>query len=267
MQSDIRDEYFMCDAREFYRLASKVEPGCFFNHYLSEYIDSQQQYCILDVGAGAFVIAKHIANLLPESKVYAIDSDYLKVTKALENAPKNIEIQHASAYKIPHANNLFDMVFARFLFEYLEEPQKVLQEMIRVCKPGGKVMVQDLDGQIINHYPEDEVLQAETKAIIEYLSEQGFDIHAGRKLYNFAYNNGLKNIKTTLEPYHFFAGKIDDKNYMLWDLKLDIALPQVAKALGSMEKAKDYKKRYLEHLLREDVFSFSTVITVTGSKY
>jgi hypothetical protein len=49
-------------------------------------------------------------------------------------------------------------------------------------------------------------------------------------------------------------------------LKVAIALPQVARVLGSDTAAKEYGKRFIEYLCRPDTLTYSNVFTVTGEK-
>ena len=41
----------------------------------------------------------------------------------------------------PFGSNTFDEVYSRNLFEHLRNPSMVLREMVRVCRPGGRVVV------------------------------------------------------------------------------------------------------------------------------
>jgi hypothetical protein len=49
-------------------------------------------------------------------------------------------------------------------------------------------------------------------------------------------------------------------------LKVEIALPQIARVLGSEDAAKDYGRRFIEYLCRPDTLTYSNVFTVTGQK-
>src|SRR5256885_13262071 len=57
-------------------------------------------------------------------------------------------------------SNSFDLVYCRMLLQYLREKEQAVAEMTRVCKPGGTVLLQDLDGQLLWHYPEDPGVQS-----------------------------------------------------------------------------------------------------------
>ena len=51
------------------------------------------------------------------------------------------EFHLASLNKMPFEDNSFDVVFSEYVFEHLEEPDGAFQEIRRVLKPGGKLLV------------------------------------------------------------------------------------------------------------------------------
>jgi SAM-dependent methyltransferase len=48
----------------------------------------------------------------------------------------------ASAFDLPFPDNSFDLVFCSHVIEHLVDPQAVLSELTRVCRPGGYVYVE-----------------------------------------------------------------------------------------------------------------------------
>jgi len=51
-----------------------------------------------------------------------------------------------------------------------------------------------------------------------------------------------------------------------WELKLEIARPQLAWVLGSEGEAEEQSRAFLEYLRRPDTLTYSTVFTVAGKK-
>jgi SAM-dependent methyltransferase len=61
-----------------------------------------------------------------------------------EKGLRNVSWQQGDVYSLPFAPAHFSIVSSRFAFHHLQEPLKALQEMKRVCKPGGRVVVADM---------------------------------------------------------------------------------------------------------------------------
>jgi SAM-dependent methyltransferase len=177
-----------------------------------------------------------------------------------------LKFVQADAYALPFPSNSFDLVYSRMLFEYLADRHQAIAEMVRVCRPGGTVLIQDLDGQLLWNYPEDPVLQGGIERVVAGLATTGFDPFVGRKLFTLAHRAGLTNIHVQVECYHLIAGEISPDILKQWELKLDIAVPQVARILGGEEAAKEQTRRFLEYLGRPDTLTYSNVFTVTAQK-
>jgi len=258
--------YLMEDPREASRLTEKVDAPEFISKYLKEYINSDTNE-ILDIGCGPAEIDSCLGLQYPAIQITGIDISTERIKQATHNIERipNIRIINADAVQLPFEDNSFDLIFCRFLLEYLPDKIAAIKEMKRVCRPGGRVMLQDLDGQLISMYPEFPN-PIELKIILDHLAETGFDPFVGRKLYYLSRLANLQVIKVQIEPYHVIAGTIDAKGYKAWELKLDIALPQIAKALGGNEKAIAFKKAYLDYLLGKDTFSYSTIFTIVSEK-
>ena len=265
--TNLASNYIMEDPREPKRLSTKVDAKQWVQQYLN--FDKTATFSVLDVGCGSGDIANAIANQYPNATVVGIDFSKAKIAFA-KNAfqqTQNLAFVLGNAFEMAFKNNTYDLVLSRFLFEYLKEPQQLLKEMQRVCKVGGTIMVQDLDGQMLWHYPKQEALELKINKVTDYLAKQtGFDPFVGRKLYSYFYQEKLSDIKVNISPYHLFPGKIDAKNYKLWELKLDIILPKITEALGSKEKAIKLKQAFLDYLLNEETLTYSNLFTVSGMK-
>ncbi|PYT67495.1 MAG: hypothetical protein DMG39_23780, partial [Acidobacteria bacterium] len=170
------------------------------------------------------------------------------------------------AQAMPFPSDSFDLVYSRMLLQYLREKEKAVAEMARVCRPGGIVLLQDLDGQLLWHYPEDARVQGAVEKVLASLAPTGFDPFVGRKVFWLAQKAGLKKLDVQVECYHLIAGAVEQRILRQWELKLDIAKSQMAKALGSKEEAEEQIQRFLEYLCRPDTLTYSVQFTVTGEK-
>jgi ubiquinone/menaquinone biosynthesis C-methylase UbiE len=261
-----KQTYLMEDPREGERLVSKVDAVQWVAKYLqTEFRDARR---VLDVGCGPGVIAAEVARQFPEANVIGIDAGDPRLRKVKTNfqALPNASCSQGDAICLPFKSEAFDLIYCRFLLEYLCERQKAVAEMVRICKPGGRILLQDLDGQLVWHHPVDLQLQSVTKRVLKGLERTGFDPFVGRKLFYLMKKAGLSDVQVHVENYHLFAGRIDDKNYALWEMKLDIAISAAERILASRSSAEELKNRFLDYLLREDTLTYSVIFTVWGTK-
>jgi ubiquinone/menaquinone biosynthesis C-methylase UbiE len=256
----------MEDPREAMRLEVKVDPVAWVQKYAAHHITPGAK--VLCVGCGPGVILNEVCALDSSIRGTGVDISPERVEEAARRyrGSAQLKFMQGDAHKLPLPSENFDFVYSRMLFEYLKDKQGAAAELVRVCRPGGKVMLQDLDGQLVWNYPEDATLQEAIQKVVGGLAKTGFDPLVGRKLYSFAHKAGLKNIDVKVECYHLIAGEIDPEILRQWELKLEIAIPQIARVLGDERQAREQAQRFLEFFRRPDTLTYSNVFTVTGEK-
>ena len=259
-------DYIMEDPREAMRLEIKVDPDAWVQKYLAHRVCPSAE--VLSVGCGPGVILRAVANLYPSIRATGIDISGDRLQQAMENNRENPRVQFVcgDAQSLEFQSNSFDLVYSRMLLQYLKEKERAVCEMARVCKPGGTVLLQDLDGQLLWHYPENPAVQRTLEKVVAALGLTGFDPFVGRKLFWLARNAGLTNIEVQAECYHLIAGEADPHILRQWELKLEIARPQLARVLGSESEAERQSRAFLEYLRRPDTLTYSTAFTVAGKK-
>ena len=266
MSTSCAATYIMEDPREALRLELKVDPKAWVEKYVASHLTPGAQ--VLSVGCGPGVILREVCVLDPSVRGTGIDVSANRVEEAIRRHGKNAALNflQADAHELPLPSDTFDLVYSRMLVEYLKDKQRATSEMVRVCRPGGKVILQDLDGQLVWNFPEDPVLQDAIQKVVAGLGKTGFDPFVGRKLFSFAHNAGLRNIDVKVECYHLIAGEIDPEIFRQWELKLEIAVPQIARVLGDERQARRQAQRFLDYFRRPDTLTYSNVFTVTGDK-
>jgi ubiquinone/menaquinone biosynthesis C-methylase UbiE len=259
-------DYIMEDPREAMRLELKVDPHAWVQKYLAPRISTGGS--VLSVGCGPGVILREVCALDRSIRATGLDISDERVREAKQRNRENPQANfvRGDAQAMDFASNSFELVYSRMLMEYLKDKEAAVREMVRVCKAGGAVLLQDLDGQLLWHYPEDPAVQGTVEKVVRALAVTGFDPFIGRKLFSLAHKAGLKNIDVQVECYHLIAGEIEPAILEQWDLKLEIAGPQLARLLGSEREAREQSRRFLDYLRRPDTLTYSTVFTVTGEK-
>src|SRR5213593_128356 len=243
-------EYIMEDPREALRLELKVNPDAWVQKYLAHRVCPGAE--VLSVGCGPGVILRAVTNLDSSIRATGIDVSEGRLQQAKEKNRENLRMEFVcgDAQSMEFQSDSFDLVYCRMLLQYLKEKERAVSEMARVCKRGGTVLLQDLDGQLLWHYPEDAVVQNTAEKVVKALEATGFDPFVGRKLFWLARKAGLQNVAVQVECYHLIAGEVEPAVLQQWELKLEIAKPLLARSLGSESEAQEQTGRFLEYLRR-----------------
>jgi SAM-dependent methyltransferase len=258
--------YIMDDPREGQRLLDKVDAPAWISKYFKQHLQGAKS--ILSVGCGPAVFLREMAEIDTNAEFVGVDLSEERIHDGearLRGVP-NARVQIGNAQALPFESGSFDFVFCRFLMEYLPDKQLALREMVRVCRDGGKILLQDLDGQLVWHSPEDPELQQTIERVVGRLASTGFDPFVGRKLFNLCFEAGLAEINVQIDPYHLYAGPIVEEQLDLWRTKLEIAKPQLNKALGGDEAVVKFSDRFLAYLRRPDTLTYPCLFTVLGTK-
>jgi arsenite methyltransferase len=98
-----------------------------------------------DVGAGTGFIAAGLAPLV--RKVYVLDGSpkMLAVARQKLQTFNNLEFRQADGQALPLPDGSVDAVFANMYLHHTSEPLTAIQEMARILRPGGRLVITDMD--------------------------------------------------------------------------------------------------------------------------
>lgn len=229
--------------------------------------------CVVDAGSGVGVVAEQIADLAEQSEEYPhlilLDSSQERLGVAdarLKKYHLKKQFQTCDLENTGLPDKSVDYLFCRFVFEYLENPELVFNEFIRVMKPGGKLVIGDLDNNGITHYHLPDELQRQLNCIAtELQSKCHFDFQAGRKLYSYFYESNCEYIDVHFYAHHLFFGEIEENDDFNWTVKFD-RLMELQKS-GDIQldfSVSDFSKKFMEFLRSPRRFSYTPLILVEG---
>ena len=221
---------------------------------------------ILDAGCGSGAMARCFASHFADASVIGVDirDDYVVYAqgRAKEDGLQNVDFRQGSVFKLPFANASFDVVWSKYVMQWINDPEKAVAEFRRVTKPGGVVVCCNFDGFAITHYPEDELLQRHILTVFPRL----VDVNIGRKTAPIFHECGLINISVLFEPDSLFTtvGTIDPERRENWIVQLAAARPHIAKILGNDEAAREFCDAFVRYYERPDTSSYTALYFVRG---
>ena len=124
---------------------SKIKFGGDFkfrNDFL-QYIKINDNDIVLETSVGT---AENFHFLNKNAIYYGVDISMGMLKKALKHIKKwnvNAELNHCEAENLPYKDNVFDVVFSCGGFNFYNDKQKAVNEMIRVSKPGKRIFIID----------------------------------------------------------------------------------------------------------------------------
>lgn len=92
---------------------------------------------VYEAGCGEGFVSDHICKFLSNNKkdgeIWAGDISQRVIKEASQKFPK-IHFESASIYKLDQRNTAFDLVVASEVLEHLKQPEKALEELIRISR-------------------------------------------------------------------------------------------------------------------------------------
>jgi SAM-dependent methyltransferase len=103
---------------------------------------------ILDVGCGpGFYCRELLDEVSPDGRVVGLDgsSEMLALARRRCQGHSNVDFHEADATSLPVEDATFDGVICVQVLEYVQDVPSALAELYRVLRPGGRVVVWDID--------------------------------------------------------------------------------------------------------------------------
>ncbi len=104
---------------------------------------------ILDLGTGTALIPIELCRQHPTCRVMASDAavsmlDLARYNVAIASLDQRIQLHHGDSKSLVFETAMFDAVISNSLIHHLPNPKSAMGEIIRVCRPGGRIFVRDL---------------------------------------------------------------------------------------------------------------------------
>lgn len=222
---------------------------------------------ILDAGCGSGSMARLLAAAHPDAHVVGVDirEDYVEFAskRAAQEALQNVEFQPGNIFHLPFAEASFDVVWSKYVLQWVGDPHLAIAEFRRVTRPGGLVVCANFDGFAVTHWPVDPVLQPKLEEVFAQL----VDPFIGRKMAPMFMDAGLVVGEVVFEPDRLYTiiGAIDPERRRNWAEQLAAARRYIAKILGGERQADQFVEAFLAYQDRSDTGSYTALYFVCGT--
>lgn len=164
---------------------------------------------ILDVGSGLGQLARAMGRT--GAIVVGVEKSPEQIAEARRQAREAgeqslLDLREGDALALPLSQaewGSFDIAHTRFVLEHVTDPLGVVREMVRAVKPGGRIILQDDDHDVLRIWPEPAGWSTLWQAYMRTYDRLGNDPYVGRRLVALLHQAGTLPRRNT---WLFFGG-------------------------------------------------------------
>ena len=227
-----------------------------------EYLKLQDHHHVLEVGCGSGSDAVDLAKYVPKGKMVAIDHSQSMIEtckQRYQSTSLPIEFQVNSAKQLEFEDHTFDACRTDRVLLHIEKPFEVVQEMVRVLKPGGRIVIcePEWDTLVIDSEQTDLI-----RKLVHSLSDSAKCGTIGRKLFRFYKHLNLEEI--IVHPFTFPITSYEALNQTLF---LEDFLQRCTdEKVFSASEAKGLIDEFKEKQHNHTFFCSHSLFIVSGTK-
>jgi ubiquinone/menaquinone biosynthesis C-methylase UbiE len=195
------DEYLLGhSANEEERLRRQPHELAPDSRRLLDQLDIRPGDQAIDVGCGPQGILDLLSERVgPTGTVVGLERSESTVRLArkfvAERQLRNVEVLEADAKSTGLPRDSFDVVHARLVLVNVPEPQRVVEEMIALARPGGVIASHEADWGAFLCNPPSRAWDRLLEVFLAYSRNKGIDLFVGRKTHQMFRAAGLTDIQ------------------------------------------------------------------------
>jgi SAM-dependent methyltransferase len=179
---------------------------------------------VLEVGSGLGILAAEVAAAADGVEVVGVELSAAQIAASITEPRVTFKQGDAQALDFPDAT--FDLVYARYLLEHVADPERVLREMWRVARPGGRIAACENDVSLLRFDPPCPAFDRAWEVFTRFQATLGGDGLIGRRLYRLFRSAGFADIQLSVQPEVHWYGS---PGYVAW----------VHNIIGNLESARN----------------------------
>ena len=185
------------------------------NRPFVEFLQVEPGMRVLEVGSGLGILATDVAAAAAGVEVVGLERSRDQIAAAVLSP--EVQYVEGDAHELPFPDERFDLVYARYLLEHVADPARVLAEMRRVLRPGGRIAVMENDITLVRLDPPCPAFEVVWAAFAMYQRQLGGDGLIGRRLFRLLNNARFQQIELSFQPEVHWSGS---PNFRPWVVNL-----------------------------------------------
>lgn len=159
---------------------------------------------VLEIGCGTGVVLRDLLALVGKrGQVTGLDTSRTMLARARALArgisAGRLQLRHGDGNELPFAASRFDVALAITVILHVADPQRVVKELVRVTRPGGRVGLQDQDfGLVAAAHPDRELTDRILDGVAARIYEEPY---SGRRLPALLREAGLREVRVLADVY------------------------------------------------------------------
>ena len=184
--------------------ARLVELNRLTNSPFVEFLQVEPNTRVLEVGSGLGILAAEVAAAAENVQVVGLECSGEQIAAAARSPA--VRYVQGDAHRLPFEDRSFDLVYARYLLEHVCDPARVLTEIWRVLRPGGRIAVMENDVTLVRFDPPCPAFDEVWTKFAKYQSQLGGDALIGRRLFRLLKDTGFEEIELSFQPEVHWSG-------------------------------------------------------------
>jgi SAM-dependent methyltransferase len=184
-----------------------------------------------DIGCGTGTVARWMAARVgPRGAVAGVDLSPAQLEVAQGEAQRlglsQLRLRHADAYDTGLPRENFDLVYCRFLLCHLAQPERALQELRALLKPGGTLLCEDVDVGSIFTDPPSPAIARMRDLMLAVGRSRGVDYCLGIRLHRLFREAGFADPQVHIDQPVYATGE----RKRFWEYTVLEAAPAIVEA-------------------------------------
>ncbi|NTX55309.1 class I SAM-dependent methyltransferase [Myxococcus sp. CA039A] len=188
---------------ELARLKAQVELSWPEERRLLRALGLTESMSVVELGGGPGFVAEKLLELVPSGALHVVELNPGMCVLAEARLGARARVHRCSVLETGLPDARFDLALARFVFQHLEEPLLAAREALRLLRPGGRLVVSELDaglwGVAEPSLPELESIHRKAERLQLH---RGGNRFIGRQLVRLLTAAGFTDVRLDVIAYH-----------------------------------------------------------------